>query len=146
MEWSGESSSSETLGVTNQAARGEAVLVVDDDPMVVTLLATSLRRDGYEADTAANGAIALEKLKERAYDLIVCDLKMPVLDGMGLYREVERHHPRLAHRFIFVTGSFPGLDITTFFKETGVPYLCKPFRLAEVRRVVQWVLESNPQA
>ena len=143
MERGGEVPSSGPPGVTNQPPRKQAVLVVDDDPMVVNILAMALRCDGYDVHTAANGAIALERLTEQTCDLIVCDLRMPVLDGLSLYQEVEHRHRRLLHRFIFVTGSSPDSDTTMYFKKNGVPYLCKPFRLAEVRRVVQSVLESS---
>ena len=51
--------------------------------------------------TAVNGAVALDKLQERDYDLILSDLRMPELDGPGLYKELERRHPDLLHRIIF---------------------------------------------
>src|SRR5207244_3076884 len=83
---------------------GKTILVVDDEPGVASILAEALTRDGYMVDTAPNGAVALEKLGAQTYDLIISDSGMPVVSGPELYREVERREPRLARRFVFVTG------------------------------------------
>jgi len=95
--------------------RGGAILAVDDEPVVAELLADLLAVDDHRVDMAENGLRALEKLGERTYDLILADFKMPELDGPGLFREVERRHPHLAPRFIFLTGGAlsPGVRGTT---------------------------------
>lgn len=119
------------------APSGRAILVVDDNPEITNLWVELFSLDGHEVETAANGVIALAKLRERAYDLILCDLKMPELDGPGLYREVERRYPELRDRFIFVTGSPLDAESQKFLEQTTVPYLCKPVELDEIRRVVE---------
>ena len=53
---------------------------------------------------SANGHLALAQLQKRPYDLILCDLRMPKLDGPGLYRCLAQDQPQLLPRFIFVTG------------------------------------------
>ncbi len=116
---------------------GSAILVVDDNPEITNLWAELFGLDGHEVETAANGVIALNKLRERVYDLILCDLKMPELDGLGLYREVERRYPELRDRFIFVTGSSLDAESQKFLDQTMVPYLSKPVELDEIRRVVE---------
>ena len=106
-------------------------------------LAYMLRRDGYHVDTAGNGRLALEKLQERAYDLILCDLRMPELDGPGLYRELEDHLPHLLRRVVFLTGDTLSPEVREFLEKAGVLRLDKPFRAAEVRRVVQQALQVS---
>src|SRR5713101_3728455 len=64
-------------------------LVVEDELRVAQLVAEVLEAEGYEVDTAANGLLALEKIEAHAYDLIVSDLRMPELDGLGISREHE---------------------------------------------------------
>lgn len=118
----------------------KSILVVDDEPVIVSLLAEVLSREGHEVDTAPNGLLALDKLKERSYNLILCDLKMPKLDGEGLYQEVMRRHPALRSRFVFVTGSALDPDTLTFLQQTGAPTLSKPFTVDELRRVVRQAL------
>jgi signal transduction histidine kinase/sensor domain CHASE-containing protein/ActR/RegA family two-component response regulator len=124
------------------AANGKAILVVDDEPGITSALAYLLSRDGYAVDTAANGRLALEKLYERAYDLILCDLRMPELDGPGLYREVEQQSPALVQRIIFLTGDTLSSETRIFLERADMPYLSKPFRAADVRRVVRQRLQD----
>ena len=85
----------------------------------------------------------LEKLGEQAYDLIVSDLRMPVLDGPGLYRELAQQYPALCRRVIFITGDTLNLELKAFLERVMVPTMSKPFAWEDVRRVVQRVLQSG---
>jgi len=125
--------------VTNIA---KTILVVDDEPGIARALAHLLRRDGHTVDTAANGQIALTKLPTQAYDLILCDLRMPELDGPGLYQALQQQHPHLLRRVIFLTGDTLSEEARTFLEQTEIPRLSKPFRAAEVRQLVQQVLQK----
>ncbi|MBI1958577.1 MAG: hypothetical protein HYS36_05035, partial [Candidatus Rokubacteria bacterium] len=60
---------------------------------------------------------------------ILSDIKMPELDGPGLYRELERRHPDLASRVIFLTGDRLAPGTAEFLGRTGAPVLTKPFRV-----------------
>ena len=100
-----------------------------------------LSDDGHRVETAANGAAALDKLRERAYDLILSDLRMPELDGPGLYRALEGDRRQLQRRMIFLTGDTLGPETREFLERSGAPSVSKPFALQEVRRAVQHVLE-----
>ncbi|MGE3539744.1 MAG: ATP-binding protein [Candidatus Tectimicrobiota bacterium] len=113
-----------------------AMLLVDDEPGIIKGLTQLLRRDGHTIDTAANGRLALERLQEHTYDLILCDLRMPELDGPGLYRALEQRASPLCQRFIVLTGDTLSPEVATFFAQSGVPRLTKPFSAAEVRRVI----------
>jgi signal transduction histidine kinase len=117
--------------------RGKAILVVEDEPDVAELLAEILAQDAHHIETASNGAMALEKIRSVTYDLILSDLRMPSLDGAGLYRELERHHPGLQRRIVFITGDNLSPAIAQFLDRIGVPSLTKPFQPDEVRRVVR---------
>ena len=108
--------------------------------MIATLLAEMLGLDGHMVDTVANGAMALGQLRERAYDLIVSDLQMPVLDGLGLYRELERSRPELLGRIVFVTGNVEHPVWRRFLSDTGAPYVAKPFTIEAIHRVTQQAL------
>ena len=119
---------------------GPSVLVVDDEPGIASLLADLLELDGYRVATAPNGRAALDRLQAGGFDAIVSDVRIPELDGPGLYREVERLDPALAHRMVFVTGNVFTDDTADFFAATGAPWLRKPFALGDVQRVLQQVL------
>ena len=121
---------------------GKRILVVDDEPAVVAMLAEMLAADGHLVDTAANGSFALAKLGESTYDVILSDLKMPGLDGPGLYRELERTHPEYVRRVIFLTGDALNPPTREFLDQTGAPSLSKPFALDELRWAVRDVLQA----
>jgi signal transduction histidine kinase len=123
--------------------REKAILVVDDEPEIAGLLAEMLSLEGHRVETAGSGVIALEKLRERAYDVILSDMRMPGLDGPGLYRELERHHPELVRRFISITGDTLSPETREFLEQTEAPSLSKPFVMDDVRRVVQQILRTR---
>ncbi len=114
-----------------------SILVVDDEPEVAAVLADVLAMDGHEVRTAPDGAAALRALAEGAYDAIFSDLRMPTLDGPGLYRELERRDPRQARRIIFLTGDTLSPEIRAFLEQVAAPTVTKPFALAEIRRALR---------
>ena len=115
--------------------REKAILVVDDQPELVAAITDMLRIDGHQVDGAANGVIALAKLEARTYDVILCDVRMPDLDGVAFHRELGRRHPRLVGHLVFIVGDV-SLARTGSVLPEGVPVLSKPFRLADLRRAV----------
>ena len=123
--------------------RGRRLLVVDDEEDVAGVLAEMLATDEHRVETARNGAEALDRLQAEAFDAIISDLRMPELDGPGLYREVERRHPALLGRFVFLTGDTLDARLAEFLTQTDVPTVKKPFSLEEVRAAIQRVLGSR---
>jgi len=114
-----------------------AIQPLDDEADVADVIAEALRRDGHTADVASNGAMALDMLGRRAYDIVVSDTKMPVMDGEAFFEEAARRFPRLRGRFIFLTGDVLSREKREFLERAGVPALTKPCDLAEVRRTVR---------
>src|SRR4051812_14247213 len=70
------------------------ILVVDDEPTALRALAELFRWDGYCVETAANGLQGLAKFREFAPDIVLSDLQMPSLDGIGLMRKIHEQAPR----------------------------------------------------
>lgn len=112
------------------------ILLVDDEVELAQTLADLLEAEGHDIDIAANGAIALEKLRKRKFELIISDLRMPVLDGPGLYQELLRGLPEYTKKIIYVTGDTLSAHVQTFLKEYPVPVVEKPYRLNDVRRAM----------
>jgi len=121
------------------APQGERprVLVVDDETVIAQLIADMLSGEGYEVDTARDGVVALSRLAERRYDVVLSDLRMPELDGLGLFREIESRHPDMLCRFMFITGTSEHTDYHGFIDEVKVPVLTKPFDMTELFRLVR---------
>ena len=122
------------------AIQGKTILVVDDDPEVARVLADLLALDGHRVDTAAHGAVALEQIQKQAYDVILSDHRMPVLDGPGFYRELERDHPEYLRRIVLITGDALNPETEAFSERAGLPTVAKPFVLGDVRRAIEQVL------
>jgi len=106
------------------------VLVVDDEAEIADLLRSMLESAGHEVSTAESGQVALALLEMAHHDAIVCDLRMPDMDGPQLWREVRRRHPGLAERMLFVTGDTLSAGAQAFFAESGCERLDKPFTKA----------------
>ena len=92
---------------------------------------------GYVVEQAPDGEEALVKVREQSFDLVICDLKMPRLDGRAFYRTLAAVAPGLAKRVIFVTGDVAGTDAEQFLEESGCRWLAKPFRLGDLLRAVK---------
>jgi CheY-like chemotaxis protein len=122
------------------------ILVIDDEPSVVRALTGLLRRDGYRVATASNGRHALAQLQEQHYDVILCDLRMPELDGPAFYAILTRQYPALRQRVIFLTGETGGETSGTFLTQCGRPWLRKPSPITTIRRAIQQVLQGSPPA
>ena len=92
------------------------------------------------------GAFAgLERLglEQEAPDLVFLDVRMPQLDGPGLYREVARRHPQLLKRMVFVTGDTLGPESTEFLRQSEAATFSKPFVATDVRRAVRQVMKAR---
>jgi CheY-like chemotaxis protein len=115
------------------------ILVVDDDADVRGVIARGLVH-AHEIVTASNGveAIAVIKGGDR-FDVIVSDVMMPELDGVGLYLELLELAPDQARRMVLVSGG--GGAAETLHLAADRPYLEKPFELAQLRELVADVLE-----
>jgi two-component system cell cycle sensor histidine kinase/response regulator CckA len=131
----------ERAAVTDNVGVGAAVLVVEDEAALGAAVAEALGDAGFSVDRAGDGLEALDRLRHRRYDLIVCDLKMPRLDGTAFYHELESIDPDMARRVLFVTGDVAGTDAERFLEETSCRWLAKPFRLRDLLRVAQEMLE-----
>jgi CheY-like chemotaxis protein len=80
------------------------ILIVDDEPDVVTYLETLLQDNGYETTTAADGAAALEKVKTERPDLVTLDISMPEKSGVRFYRDVKENPELAALPVVIVTA------------------------------------------
>lgn len=125
-------------GEESGSAEGGAgrVLVVDDEPEIGEVIADFLAGTGLAVDATASSREGLQKALSRSYDVVICDLRMPDLDGPALFAEVGRLRPELMSRFIFVTGDLLSESSGAFLESCGRPYLEKPLLPAQVRRLV----------
>ncbi|MBN1862169.1 MAG: response regulator [Dehalococcoidales bacterium] len=117
------------------ATRGK-VLVVEDEAAVSRLCRVVLKQGGFEVEVAGNGRVAQERLRGGDYELVLLDIKTPVMDGRDFYRFLVKERPELARRVIFTTGDVVDRGIGDFIRLSGRPLLAKPFGSEELKAVV----------
>ncbi len=114
----------------------ERILVVEDEPVISRVCSQALRGEGFEVDIAANGSIAEGMLEKKEYELILIDIRTPVMNGKQLYQSINDKHPDLSERVIFTTGDLLGGDTKNFLEQSGRLFLPKPFAPDELKAIV----------
>jgi PAS domain S-box-containing protein len=132
------------VAVAGRAHSRRRVLIVDDERPVAESLHAALR-DVHDVDTAYSVAEARTLLGNgNDYDAVLCDLAMPVESGIDLHAYAVRHHPRLAERFIFMTGGAFTNEMSTFIDRTRCQRIEKPFALERMRALVDAAIAGAP--
>jgi len=109
---------------------GKKVLIIDDEMNMRHMLQIMLNKAGYVADAAADGFEGLEKMGEADFDFILCDLKMPKMDGMTLLRQSREEHPDKTFIMMSAYGNID--DALEAMKIGAYDYISKPFKTDEV--------------
>ena len=119
------------------------ILLVDDEEPVRGFLKRGLELDGHQVSTAIDGSDALERLTEEAgaFDLILTDIRMPIMDGIALALAVKRDFPDLP--ILLMTGYADQRERAKNLEVIIEDVLTKPFSLAEARSAVSRVLEAR---
>ena len=116
--------------------KGKRILVVEDEPSIADLLKAVIEGVGFDVDTAEDALSAIDKLQNKDYDLIISDMRMPNMDGKGLFRVVESIRPELLNRIIFITGDLVNPDTKKFFDENKCKFLAKPFTPTDIKILI----------
>jgi len=136
----GADSLGDTEPDSEAASRPSRVLVVDDEPAIREFLARILRRSGYEVMPASNGPSALEIVRNDPPDAILCDHRMVGMSGIAFHEAVAAIDPRLARRFVFMSGDVLNAELRAFAVARGITLLGKPFDIESVDRTVRGLL------
>jgi DNA-binding response OmpR family regulator len=126
----------------DRATAKKHILIVEDEPTVAELIAEVMTDEGHRVDTLLDSRAALGRMEENNYSLVICDLKMPYVDGPNLYRSLVRTANPMQHKFLFVTGDTMGTRTIEFLKSSGLPYLAKPFLVEELKDAVHKALAA----
>lgn len=117
------------------------ILLVDDEPLVLASVSDALRDEGHRVSLAHDGAVAVAMLDNQVFDLLICDIRLPRVDGMGVFRHAKHAAPHTDIVFITAFGAVP--DAVAALKEGATDYLTKPFRLEELRSRVRQIDSSR---
>ncbi|MCD6552423.1 MAG: GAF domain-containing protein [Anaerolineae bacterium] len=116
------------------------ILIVEDELTIAGLLARILKLEGHTTDLATDGNQALARLRRADYDAIICDLKMPGLNGQEFYQRLMEMDSPLVQRVIFTTGDVVNPETRAFLEQTDRPCISKPFLQEDVLAVLREVL------
>jgi two-component system, OmpR family, response regulator len=120
------------------------ILVVEDEPRILSFLVRGLESEGFTVDSELDGASALRRATNRRYDLVVLDLLLPRLDGLSVLRELQRSRPRMPVVILSARG-----DLATKLRgfELGASdYVAKPFALDELIARIRVQLRPSVRA
>ena len=116
------------------------ILVVDDEKLIVKGISFSLQADGMEVDAAYDGESALQKIREKSYDLVILDLMLPGMDGMEVCQAVREFSDV---PIIMLTAKLEDMNKILAFDKGVDDYLTKPFNMLEVRARIKAILRRN---
>lgn len=117
------------------------ILVVDDDRAHMTMLVAMLGSWGYEVDTADDGAMAVTRVRERAYDVVLTDVRMAEVDGIEALRRIKSYNPYLP---VLIMTAYSSVDVAVQALKAGaLDYLHKPLDFNELRAGLERALEQG---
>ncbi|MEY3601979.1 MAG: hypothetical protein RL169_1223 [Armatimonadota bacterium] len=119
------------------------ILVTDDEPNIVRLIQVNLERQGFQVETANNGAQALEKIRANRPDLLVSDVMMPEMDGFELLSNIRRDPVLENLPVIMLTAKAQDRDVLEGYTRGADMYLTKPFNPIELVTFAKRLLQSG---
>ena len=122
---------------------GPLALVIDDEPAISQLVGQFLESRGWRA-VILNDSTAVEaSLAEQPFALVICDLKMPGMNGLDVLRLLRHKQPKLAQRFLLMTGNLADAEQMQNVELAGIPILRKPFTLSRLAESVDALLKNQ---
>lgn len=109
------------------------ILIVDDEPIMRNLLTDILRDEGYQTSTADNGAEAVTQARMTRFNIIFCDIHMPVMNGVEAIRKIKDINPRTV---IVMMDSYPDSLVQQAVKDGALTCIHKPFDIQDVRNLL----------
>lgn len=114
------------------------ILIVEDEPNVVSVLTRGLSTEGYELSVAPDGFIALEMVLTHSFNLIILDIMLPGINGLDLCKQIKKNSPQIP--VIMLTALGTTENIVTGLDNGADDYLVKPFKIAELNARIRTLL------
>lgn len=119
----------------------EKILIIDDNESLRYTLESVLEEAGFKAASVGDGLLALEEIKKRDYDLVICDMKLPKMDGMQILNEIRNIDPHIP--FLFLTAFGDIKNAVEAMKKGATDYLTKPFDNSSMILTIRKALEMK---
>jgi DNA-binding NtrC family response regulator len=116
------------------------ILILDDEPIVGKRLQPALHRDGHQVEVFVDPKMAVERLEQKNFDIVVTDIRMDEMDGIQVLETVAAKSP--ATKVIMITG-YATLELARESLAKGAfDFIAKPFKLGEIRGTIQKAIEA----
>lgn len=122
-------------------SKRKRILVVDDEEDQIEVMRHILEKN-YAVDSANSGKRAIEKLEKELYDLVICDVKMPEIDGAEVYEWIKTNRADMEKKVLFSTGDILGSKAERIINRIGDNYIIKPYNVEELLKKVENLLEG----
>ena len=119
------------------------IAVLDDDRGVRALLGDLLRDQGYRVSDFSTAPQLLDALQSTAFEVVLSDIKMPVMSGIEFYQQVVMQNPAQARRIVFLTGDDEDPAMRKWLEPTGNACLAKPFSTRKLLALIEFLLQEN---
>jgi len=119
----------------------ENILVIDDEKSILDLLSIVLKKEGYRVKTCLTPARVFELLEKEAFDMVICDIKLPEVSGMEILSFIRENHPETPVIMITAYGSLK--QAVEALKAGAVDYILKPFDVEELKIIIAQELEKR---
>ena len=114
------------------------VLLIEDEPAVMSYVRAALERSGYSVVGTESGADGLKLLQSGKFLGVVSDMRTPGgVDGADVHAWLAKHRPELAERIVFITGDIANEETVATLRRTGAPCVEKPFRVHQFISVIE---------
>lgn len=122
------------------------ILVVDDEEMIRRFLSIQLPKCGYEVKEAIGGIQALERLAEEDFNLIICDILMPIMNGWQLLKKIRENPKTKDIPVIVLTAKDEDSDMLKGYELGANYYITKPFDIFEILSGIQMILQGDSES
>ncbi|HEY9727360.1 MAG TPA: response regulator [Chroococcales cyanobacterium] len=122
----------------------QKILVIEDEETVRENILELLDAEGFDAIAAPNGRIGLELARQQLPDLILCDVRMPELDGYGVLQGIRSDPAMAGIPLIFLTAKASKTDLSYGLELGANAYITKPFTITELLSAISQILEGRP--
>jgi CheY-like chemotaxis protein len=119
------------------------ILAIDDEPIISRVSLRVLRSEGFDVDIAGNGLVARDMAAKREYDIYLCDIRMPAMNGMEFYEYLRQEHPGFENRVVFVSGDTMSPEVKKFLNNKDNLFLSKPFTPDELKTVIRKAMKAK---
>ncbi len=133
----------DSTGRSGEQLEPKRILVVDDEEKVLKALEDVLSLDGHSVRSVRSAKGALAALEKAEYDVLISDIRMPVMTGEELYHCIQDRFPEMLNKTAFITGNNVSGPALEFLESTNCPYLGKPFLPEEISHLVRTVCRAS---